>query len=145
MSRQTSWVVPRSLRIKSGSETTLIRLYVRLSVRPSLNFLKTGSLVFSNTLQGDSWPWHLVTDGARCFNKSWIINKSGTKWVFLSFYWVWFILFSLKLHETIVCNNAYHLKQEKLTQKKLGPKFRSNGSKSGPRLGVFFILSNLVD
>ena len=40
-------------------ETTLVRLSVR---RPSLNFFKTGSLVFSDIVHGHSWPWNLKTD-----------------------------------------------------------------------------------
>ena len=41
-------------------ETTL----ARLSVRPSLSFLKVGSLLFSDIVHDDSWPWYLVTDKA---------------------------------------------------------------------------------
>ena len=42
---------------------------VLLSVRPSLSFLKIGSLVFSDILHDDSWPWYLVTDEARFLKK----------------------------------------------------------------------------
>ena len=53
-------------------EITLVRRSVRLSVRPSLSFLKIGSLVFSNIVYYDSWPWYLVTDEARFLkNKIW--------------------------------------------------------------------------
>ena len=38
---------------------------VGLSGRPSLGFLKIGWLVFSDIVHEDSWPWYLVTDGAR--------------------------------------------------------------------------------
>ena len=42
---------------------------VRLSVCPSLNLLKIGLLVFSDIVHDNSWPWHLVSDGARFFEK----------------------------------------------------------------------------
>ena len=35
---------------------------VRLSVRPSLSFLKIGSLLSSDIVHDDSWPWYLMTD-----------------------------------------------------------------------------------
>ena len=44
-------------------------LSVRTSVRPSLNFLKIESLVFSNILCDYSWPWYLVTDEAQFLKK----------------------------------------------------------------------------
>ena len=40
-----------------------------LSIRPSLTFLKIGSLVFSFIVHDDSWPWYLVTAEARFFKK----------------------------------------------------------------------------
>ena len=50
-------------------EITLVRQSVCLSVRPSLNYFKIGSLVFSDIVHGDSWPWYLVTDEARFLKK----------------------------------------------------------------------------
>ena len=50
-------------------ETTL----ARLSVRPSLSFLKVGSLLFSDIVHDDSWPWYLVTDKA-------IFKKKKKNW-----------------------------------------------------------------
>ena len=38
---------------------------VCLSVCPSLSFVKIGSLVFSDIVHDDNWPWYLVTDGIR--------------------------------------------------------------------------------
>ena len=77
-----------------------VRLSVCLSVRPSLSFLKIGSLVFSDIVQGDSWPWYVVTDearfaGERLAAQIWAKNrlKSGPKLVFLPFSQVWFISF----------------------------------------------------
>ena len=40
---------------------------IRLSVRPSLSFLKIGSLVFSDIVHGNSCPWYLVSNKARFF------------------------------------------------------------------------------
>ena len=39
------------------------------SVCPSLNFRKTGPLVFSDIVHGDSWPRYLVTDETRFLEK----------------------------------------------------------------------------
>ena len=39
------------------------------AVRPSLTFLKTESLAFSDIVHDDSWPWYLVTDQARILKK----------------------------------------------------------------------------
>ena len=44
-----------------------------LFVRPSLNFVKIGLLVFSDIVHYDSWSWHLVTEGARILE-----NKFGS-------------------------------------------------------------------
>ena len=41
---------------------------VHLSVRPSLNFFKIESLVFSDIVL-DDWPWYLVTDEATFLKK----------------------------------------------------------------------------
>ena len=47
-------------------------IHDRLSVGPALNFLKTGSLVFSDIVHGDSWPWFLVIGEAKFFGeKTW--------------------------------------------------------------------------
>ena len=39
------------------------------SVHPSLSFLKIGSLVLSDIVHDDSWPWYLVTNEARFLKK----------------------------------------------------------------------------
>ena len=68
---------------------------VHLSFRPSLSFLKIGSLVSSDIVHDDSWSWYLVTDKARFLKKQFRPNgpKSGPKWGFSPFYWVWIIFF----------------------------------------------------
>ena len=48
-------------------EIALIDLSICLSGRPSLGFLKISSLVVSDNVHDDSWPWYLVTDEARFF------------------------------------------------------------------------------
>ena len=71
-----------------------------LSVRPSLNFLKIGSLVFYNIAHGDSWAWYLLTDEATFLKKKkWRpefgrnVPKSGPKSGFSPFSWIWIIDF----------------------------------------------------
>ena len=65
---------------------------VCLSVFPSLSFLKIGSVVFSDIVHVDSWPWHLVTDRARFLKKNWQPEfgpnwrKSGPKLGFFLFF-----------------------------------------------------------
>ena len=67
---------------------------VRLSVRPSLSFLKIESLVFSDIVHYTCWPWYLVTDKAKFLKKKLVARiwgrrpKSGSKRVFSPFYWV---------------------------------------------------------
>ena len=54
---------------------------VRLSVPPLLKFLKIGSLVFSDIVHDDSWPWYLVTDRARFFEiKEKMTSRISAKW-----------------------------------------------------------------
>ena len=72
--RSSCWTLDVSWT--ASYEITLVRLFVRLSVRPSLSFLKIGSLVFSHIVHGGSWPQHLVTDGARFFLK----KLGGQNW-----------------------------------------------------------------
>ena len=74
---------------------------VCLPVRQLLLFLKTGSLVFSDIVHDDSWPWYLVTDEGRFLKKrNWRpkfrpnCSKSGSKLGFLPFSQVWFVSFT---------------------------------------------------
>ena len=78
-----------------------VRLFVRLSVCPSvrasLSFLKIGSLVFSDIVHDDSWPWHLVTDEAWFLKKKKKKKKIDSKGTKIRpktrFSQVWFITF----------------------------------------------------
>ena len=54
-------------------------LFVCPSVCPSLTFLKIGSLVFSDIVHDDSWPWHLVTDEPDLCKKK-IGSLNWVKW-----------------------------------------------------------------
>ena len=56
-------------------ENQSVGLSVRLYVRPSLSFLKIGSLVFSDIVHNDSWPWYLVTDRDRFLKKKIKLKK----------------------------------------------------------------------
>ena len=40
-----------------------------MSVHTSLSFLKIGSLVVSDIVDGDSWPYYLATDEGRILKK----------------------------------------------------------------------------
>ena len=85
---------------------------VCLPVRPSLSFLKIGSLVFSDIVHDNGWPWYLVNDEARFLKKSfggriwakW--TKIGPKNMFFVIFSSLFHYFSLKLHIIIACNNV---------------------------------------
>ena len=48
-----------------------------LSVPLSLRFLKIESLIFSDIVHDDSWPWYLVTDGARLMKNSFGSSNLG--------------------------------------------------------------------
>ena len=60
-------------------EITFVLLFVCLSVRPSLSFLKIISLVFSDIAHNYSWPWYLVTGEARILKKK-IEGPNLGKW-----------------------------------------------------------------
>ena len=69
-----------------------ICLSIHLCISQSLNFLKIRTLVFSDIVDDDSWPWYLVTDKARLLKKRfWCpefwpnLPKSVPKWVFWDF------------------------------------------------------------
>ena len=59
------WTLSRT----TSFEITLVHLSGCLSVRPSLNYLKIGSLGFSDILHNGSWPQYLVTNEARFLKK----------------------------------------------------------------------------
>ena len=70
------------------------------SIRPSLSSLKIWSLVFSDIVHDDSWPWYLVVDRARFLKKKNWCPKFGSngpnsnpKLFFLLFSQVCFISF----------------------------------------------------
>ena len=71
-------------------------IIVFLSVRPSRSFLKIGSLVFSDILHDDSWPWYLVTDETRFLGKK---NKFAARiWVKIGPKTSFFAIFSSFVH-----------------------------------------------
>ena len=106
---------------------------IRLSVRPSLSFLKIGSLVFSDIVHDDSWPWYLVTDGTRFLKKKKLQSKfepngpkSGPKLGFL-----YFLKFHSLFFLEIACNNSLQQcltsSRGKIYVKFLWPKFGPKG------------------
>ena len=119
------------------------------SVRPSLSFLKIGSLVFSDIAHDDNLPWYLVTGEPRFLKKRFWRpklrahgSKSGQKLVFPQFSQVCFISFSLILHEIIACHIIWHLVEEKST-KKNEIKFGSKRAKIRSKIRFFAIFSSL--
>ena len=60
-------------------EITFFRLSIYPSVRPTLSFLKIGSLVLSDIVHDDSWPSYLVTDEARFLKKN-LVAQIWAKW-----------------------------------------------------------------
>ena len=104
------------------------------SVRPSLNFLKIGPLVFSDIVHDDRW--YLVIDAAKFLKKkTGGPNQTQSKVfaIFLSLDQT----FSWKLHRMIACNNASHLVEEKFAKKNWEPKIGSENK-------FFTIFSSLV-
>ena len=59
------------------------------SVRPSLTFLKIGSLVYSDIVHYNSLPWNLMTAEARFLRN---LGPSGLNQVWNQVFWVWIIL-----------------------------------------------------
>ena len=92
-------------------EITLVSLSVCLSVRPSLNFLKTGSLVFCDIVHDDSWSWYLVTDETRFLKNvgDWNLIPTDLSWAKMRFFTIFFSVddtFLLKLLVMIACDNV---------------------------------------
>ena len=103
------------------------------SVHPSLNFLKIESLVFSDIVHDDSWPWYLVTDGAR-FSKK---NFGG------------FFIFSgsLVFFETAYIDSmqqCQHLVEVKFTKKSFGAQIWAKGAKIGLETSFLPLCNNNV-
>ena len=135
-------------------EITLVHLSISLSlfllssvcppVRPSVhlsvsNFVKIGSLVFSNILHDDSWPWYLVTD------KDWKefggpnLVPTGQNQAQNEIF-THFLKFGLCAFLEIEYDDSFRQyltsSRGKTHEKKnLGPKFWPNSKKSGPKLG----------
>ena len=99
-------VIQRTM--KSLSSVCLSRLSNRQSVRPSLNFLKIWSLVFSAIVHDDSWTWYLVTNKARFLEKLLAARNLAKRAKIradnriLLFSQVWFISFLLNCTWNIV-------------------------------------------
>ena len=87
-------------------EITLVRLSVCPSVLPSLSFLKIGSLVFSDIVHDDSWPWYLV---AARFLKKKIgdpnLDQMGQNWAQNWVFWH-FLKFGSLFFLEIACNDS---------------------------------------
>ena len=114
------------------------------SVHPSLTFLKIGSLVFSDIVHYDSWPWYLVTAEARFLEKkkkNWQSEfgptgpKLGPNLGFLPFSQVWFISFLWNHLQQFITSST-----GKTHKTFLGTKF---GLESGPKSGVFLPFSQV--
>ena len=91
----------------------LKKLYsqTRPSVCPSVtNFVKLGSLIFSDIVHDDSWPSY-----------SWI--------------WIWF---SLKMLTRIAWDNVYHQIELKPAKKIFGTQIRVKWAYIGPKISFFF-------
>ena len=68
-----------------------------LSIHSSLSFLKIGSLIFSDIVHDDGWPWYLVTERAALKKKNWLpkfgsyLQKLASRLSFLPYSQVHFI------------------------------------------------------
>ena len=93
-------------------EITLVCLSVSLSLCPSLNFPKIGSLVFSDIVHDDSWPWYLVTDKAIFSKKTFggpNLDPTDQNQAQIRFFPIFLTLdhtFFLKLYTMVACNNV---------------------------------------
>ena len=125
-------------------------LFVCPSVRLSLSFLKFGSLVFSDIVLDDSWPWYLVSDGARFLGKK---NRpefrsNGQKWDPRLGFFCYFLKFGSLVFFEIEYN---HSLQQCLTSSRgkihkifLGPKFGPKRPKIRYKISFFAIFSSLI-
>ena len=125
----------------------------RLSVRPSLSFLKIGSLVFSDIVNHDSWPWYLVTDGARFLKKKKKLTaqiwakyaKIRPKTSFFCHFLCLVYYFSLKSHSVIACmQQCLTSGKDEILEKKFWASIWAEGVKIGPETRFLANLSSLV-
>ena len=89
-------------------EITLVHLSVCPYVRPSLSFLKIGSLVFSDIAHDDSWPWYLMTDRARFLKTNFggsNLGQMGQNWA-QNLVFCYFCKFGLLVFLEIACNDS---------------------------------------
>ena len=85
------------------------------SAHPSLRFVKIVSLVFSDIVYHDSWPWYLVTEEffLKIFEKKVLAAQIWAKWAKIGPEPRFFVIFSslvhyfsYKLHKMIAWNNV---------------------------------------
>ena len=96
-------VIGRSMLVGQRPMKSLLRLSVRSS-----SFLKIGSLIFSDIIHVDSWPWYLVIDVASFLKKYFDGPNLGPMGLNQAQNEVAILLsldhtFSLKVHTVIAC------------------------------------------
>ena len=103
---------------------------VRLSVRPSLSFLKIGSLLSSDIVHDDSWPWYLMTDSQISEKK--ISAKIGPETRYFAIFSSLVDYFSYKLYTMM--RKGLNSSRDKTHEKKIGgPKVGPNEPKLGQK------------
>ena len=113
-------------------------LSVCLCVQRSLDFLKIGSLLFSDILHDYCWPWYLVTDETIFLKKNWWSKfgcngcKSSPKFSH-NFLEVGSLVFlEIAYNDSLQCMTS---SKSKTQEKSLRTKFGLNEPKSSPILG----------
>ena len=121
----TLLTVPWCRAYNYGTNST-IYIYTYKYTTPTI-----GSLVFSDIVHNDSWSWYL----ARFLKKKKrqpefgpSRPKSGPKWGFLPFYWVWIICdhYNHMMYTMIACDNLTFSWSKTHAKNLGGPKFGPN-------------------
>ena len=111
------------------------------SVHPSLNCLKIGSLVFSDIVQDDTWPWYLVTDETRFLNKIFGSPNMGPMGLNQAQNEVFhhFLEFGLYVFLEFAYNDSFQQyltsSRGKTHEKNFGAQIWAKQTKLGPKLG----------
>ena len=109
------------------------------SVCPPLIFLKIGSLVFSDIVHNDSWPWYLVTDEASLnLNLGQISQNRTQNQVFCHF---------LKFDSLVFLGIAYNDSLQQCLTSSRGKTHKNNwgvSSNLSPEIRFFAIFSSLI-
>ena len=115
---------------------------VRLSVHPSLSFLKIGSLVFSDIVHEGNWPWYLVTDTIRFLGKNEMAARIWAKWAKFwpeTRFFCYFLKFCSLVFLEVAYNDSLQQVEVSLTEKIFGDQIWLKQAKIRAKISWVFL------